>query len=391
MPPRSEGAHTRGPCAISDECGGCALIDDPYENQLRLKRERVLTAMRAHSELAGIEVAHCLAAPERLDYRNRAKLAVFAGDGVPRIGLYQRGTNRIVDLAECVVTKPALRRAVGAVRHWLENHRLARPDGPVMVVDLRAGLRGRWHLTLVLDDVHIDPRTLPLESLIAANPDIEGIAVNFGDPSSSYPMGETTAVVAGAETFDALVPTDDGETGVAVAVPVGGFFQVATALLPAIHSRMRSHLESDGPLCDAYCGVGVHGLMIERGRSGPGAFVLGVEESEAATSAARTNARRLGIDARYVRGRVEDILAAELEARPMRRFVLNPARAGCRKAALDTLLRVERASIAYLSCNPDTLARDLAILVRGGLEVREVLPLDLMPQTDQVEVLALIA
>lgn len=347
--------------------------------------------MRTRSELAGIEIADCLAAPERLDYRNRAKLAVFAGDGVPRIGLYQRGTNRIVDLADCVVTQPALRRAVGAVRRWLADHHLARPDGPVMVVDLRAGLGGRWHLTLVLDDIHVDPKTLPLASLTAANPEVEGIAVNFGDPSSSYPMGETTAVVAGAETFDALVPTGEGEAGVAFAVPVGGFFQVATALLPAIHSRMRSHLDGEGPLCDAYCGVGVHGLMIERARSGRAAFVLGIEESAAATSAAQTNARRLGIDARYVRGRVEDVIAGELEARPLRRFVLNPARAGCRKAALDALLRVERASIAYLSCNPDTLARDLAILVRGGLEVREVLPLDLMPQTDQVEALALIA
>jgi 23S rRNA (uracil1939-C5)-methyltransferase len=391
MSARSESTREHGHCAISDECGGCALIDESYENQLRLKRERVLAAVRAHSELDGLEVASCLAAPETLDYRNRAKLAVFAGDGTPRIGLYQRGTNRIVDLSECVVTQPILRRAVGAVRRWLADHELARPGGPVMVVDLRAGMRGRWHLTLVLDDVRVDPKTLPLEALTAANPDIEGIAVNFGDPSSSYPMGETTSVVAGAETFDTLVPTADDEAGVAFAVPVGGFFQVATALLPAIHARMRSHLDGDGPLCDAYCGVGVHGLMIERARSDPSAFVLGIEESEAATSAARTNARRLGIDARYVSGRVEDLLAGELESRPVRRFVLNPARAGCRRPALDALLRVERARIAYLSCSPHSLSRDLAILVRGGLEVREVVPLDLMPQTDQVEALALIA
>lgn len=260
-----------------------------------------------------------------------------------------------------------------------------------MVVDLRAGAHGRWHLTLVVDDVHLDPKALPLESLTATNLDIEGIAVNFGDPSSSYAMGETTSVAAGAGTFEALVPAANREAGVAFVVPVGGFFQVATSLLPAIHARMRSHLDCDGPLCDAYCGVGVHGLMIERARSDPDAFVLGIEESEAATSAARTNAQRLGIAARYVRGRVEDLLAGELESRPLRRVVLNPARAGCRRPALDALLRVGGARIAYLSCNPDTLARDLAILVRGGLEVGEVLPLDLMPQTDQVEALALIA
>jgi 23S rRNA (uracil1939-C5)-methyltransferase len=204
-------------------------------------------------------------------------------------------------------------------------------------------------------------------------------------------MGGSTTVVAGHETFDAIVPAADGEAGVVFSVPVGGFFQVATALLPAIHARMRSHLDRDGPLCDAYCGVGVHGLMIERTRSGPNAFVLGIEESAAATSAARTNARRIGIEARYVQGRVEDLLAGELESRPARRFVINPARAGCRRPVLDALLRVEGARIAYLSCNPDTLARDLAVLVRGGLEVDEVLPLDLMPQTDQVEALALIA
>jgi 23S rRNA (uracil1939-C5)-methyltransferase len=391
MSERAEETHARGPCAISHECGGCALIDEPYEVQLRRKRERVLAALGAHSELRGVDVSRCLEAPERLDYRNRAKLAVFASDGVLRVGLYRRGTNRVVDLAECVVTQPSLRRSVASLRRWLADFRLARPEGPVMVVDLRAGARDRWHLTLVVDDSSVDPRALPLESLAAANPDIEGIAVNFGDPSSSYPMGSMTSVLAGRGTFDAIVPVADGEAGVVFSVPVGGFFQVATSLLPTIHARMRSHLDCDGPLCDAYCGVGVHGLMIERARSDPDAFVLGIEESEAATSAARTNAQRLGIEARYVQGRVEDVLAAELESRPVRRFVINPARAGCRRAVLDALLRVEGARIAYLSCNPDTLSRDLAVLVRGGLEVGEVLPLDLMPQTDQVEALALIA
>lgn len=377
-------------CPIATDCGGCARIAEPYVEQLAWKTERVRAALARHGALAGVEVESCLAAPERWRYRNRAKLAVAGSGGVVRVGLYQRGTNRIVDLAPCVVQRPVLQRGLEHVRHWLASHGLAAPEGPVFYVDLREMSGGRFHATFVVAANDARAAHIPYDDLFTACTELGGIAVNFGNPASSYPMGEATRVVSGGETFDAPLSDESGELA-SFAVPVSGFFQVATSLLPEAHRRMRAHLGEDGALYDLYCGVGVHGLMIEWDRATRSPGIVGIEESTPACAAARANADRFGVPARYLAGRVEKLLDTALAAQTATRFVLNPGRSGCRPRVLELLGRAAEARIAYLSCNPETLARDLAALVTNSdLRAQRVIPLDLMPQTDHVEALALL-
>ena len=378
-------------CPIATGCGGCARIAEPYAKQLAWKTERVRAALARYEVLGGVEIEPCIAAPEPWRYRNRAKLAVADSDGVVRLGLYRRGTNRIVDLAPCVVQRPVLQGGLESVRKWLASRRLAAPAGPVFYVDLREMTGGRFHATFVVAERDERAAQIRFDELRAMCPEVGGIAVNLGNPDSSYPIGMTTRGVSGGDTFDAPFP--DGRGGVtSFAVPVSGFFQVATSLLPEVHRRMREHLGDDGVLYDLYCGVGVHGLMIEKDRGGTSAGIVGVEESTPACGAARTNAERLGIPARYLAGRVEDLLSASLAEQPATRLVLNPGRSGCKPRVLEAVGEIAGARVAYLSCNPDTLARDLAVLsVERGLRTRRVTPLDLMPQTDHVEALALLS
>ncbi len=377
-------------CPIAAECGGCARITEPYVEQLAWKTKRVRAALARHEALAGVEVESCLAAPEPWRYRNRAKLAVAGSGDDVRIGLYQRGTNRIVDLAPCMVQRPVLQRGVEHVRRWLAVHGLAVPAGPVFYVDLREMSGERFHATFVVARNDARAARVPYDDLLAACTELGGIAVNFGDPASSYPMGEATHVVSGGDTFDAPLSGEGGELA-SFAVPVSGFFQVATSLLPEVHRRMRAHLGDSGVVYDLYCGVGVHGLMIERDRAVRSPGIVGIEESMPACAAARANADRFGVPSRYLAGRVEDLLDAALAEQASTRFVLNPGRSGCKPGVLELLGRAAEARIAYLSCNPDTLARDLAALAtKSGLRARRVTPLDLMPQTDHVEALALL-
>lgn len=386
--PESEGAATA--CAIADECAACARIADPYASQLRWKTERVRAALARYPVLASVEVEACVAACRPWHYRNRAKLAVSETDGAVRIGLYGRGTNRVVDLAPCVVQRPVLQRGIEGVRRWLRDHRLAWPRGPVFYLDLREVSGSRFHATVVVAAREDRATRLPFDELHATCPDLVGVAVNFGNPDSSYPIGAKTLVITGGATFDAPLP--DGDGGIATfAVPVAGFFQVAVSLLPDVHRRMRAHLGYEGPLYDLYCGVGVHGVMVERDRGNASAGIVGIEDSADACAAARANAERFGVRARYLEGRVEDRLPAVLAERSGTRFVLNPGRSGCRPNVLRALGETAGVRIAYLSCSPDTLARDLALLSENGLGVRGVVPLDLMPQTDHVEALAVLA
>ena len=392
-------------CAIADECGGCSLIGTTYSSQLEARRSRVRAELASYERLAGVDVAACVAAPANSRYRNRAKVAVGVEGDSLRIGLYARGTNHIVDLAPCRVQRPAVQAALESVRVWLEIHRLARPAGPVIYLDLRESLGGRCHITLVVGDDDLDPSALPVDDLIERCPEIEGVAINYGSAVSSYPMGDVTRAVLGDGHFAAPAYELTGDA-MWFRVPAAGFFQVAPALLRDIHLRMFEYLISGDDVAagvlDLYCGVGVHGLAIagiahERDASREYRLV-GIEASGAAVDAAQNNAARLGVDARFVADRVDDVLEDVLHDLPAKFFddrsapavILNPGRAGCRRAVLDALIAYRPMRVAYLSCDPRTLARDLDVLAEAGAGLRAVIPYDLMPQTDHVETLALI-
>jgi 23S rRNA (uracil-5-)-methyltransferase RumA len=374
-------AGERLSCPVARSCGGCALIDEPYEAQLRFKTELVRTALRQWPDLPVDRVESCLPAPVRRDYRNRAKLAVAAHGGGVRVGLFHRGTNQIVDLAPCRVQRPVLQDALERLRRWLARHRLARPAGPVFYLDLREAAGGHCHVTLVVDGTEVDAEELPLDALAEGWPGLIGVAVNFGDASSSFPLGPVTRIVLGESTFDVAVPVAGK-----FAVPPGGFFQAAPPALAAVHDLMASHLAGAGTIFDLYCGVGVHGLSVA-GRPGGSPRVVGIEESASLVEAARSNASRLELNAAYETGRVEERLASWSVACPSDGIILNPGRSGCRPPVLEALTATHPACIAYLSCNPTTLARDLAAL---RIPPTRIIPLDLLPHTNQIETLTLL-
>lgn len=376
-------------CPVAADCGGCAWIGRPYAEQRRRKTAAVRDALAAVCGLDTIEVLDCAPAPRRTAYRNRAKLAVLDSGERVDLGLFRTGSNRVVDLAPCRVQGEAGLATVERVGRWLGRKRLAAPGGPVKHVDVREAAAGRAHLTLVLDRTLEESAELPVDELRAEAPELVGISVNVNPARSSYVFGPQTRTLWGERSFRIEV-AGPGGAPVAFEVPATGFFQVNVDPLPVLHERMAQHLGADGPLLDLYCGVGLHGLMLGlRLGHAPGALV-GVEESAASAACARRNADRVGIGARFVTGRVERVLPGVLEEQAPRRVILNPGRAGCKPPALEGLGDSTARRLAYVSCNPAALARDLAVLVGAGFRVVEVQPFDLMPQTDHVEVLALL-
>jgi 23S rRNA (uracil1939-C5)-methyltransferase len=242
-------------------------------------------------------------------------------------------------------------------------------------------------LTLVLDrDVELEARAL--DALGDGWKELSGVAVNVGNPASSYPLGPRFRNVRGGPTF--LTPPVAGSQDLQLEVPAGGFFQVSTSSLPKLHEITASHLDVGGVLYDLYCGVGLHGIAVAAGVPGP-SRLRGVDGSAALIECARRNAERGGVvDAVYVTGRVGNVLPKLIKDEPPGRAILNPGRSGCERRVIPQLAASPLTRLVYLSCNPTTLARDLSGLVAGGLRVTRILPLDLMPHTDQVEVLALL-
>ncbi len=409
-------------CDVSDACGGCPWLDVPYPAQLDRKGETVQRALAGEEALAGVEIQPCLPSPWPQTYRNRAKLAV-RGEKQVRLGLFERGSDRLVGTETCTIHRPVIQAALPTIAAWLGDHGLAAPGGPVRYVDVREarprppaeeprsrgrgrsrppmagrsqepGPSGAVHLTLVVDR-EIETGRIPAAELDRRlKSELAGLAININPHDSSYVFGEQTRRVWRAARFAPPLPGNWPGADLWLQVPATGFFQVNASQIPPLAERIAAHLEpaGDGPWLDLYSGIGTWGICTAHVRGGSPPALLGIEEHPRAADCAQANARAAGLarQARYLPGRVEDLLDEWTpETRPAA-AVLNPGRPGCRPAVLDALVAARPSRLAYLSCNPATLARDLAHLVRGGLFVSSVLPVDMMPHTEQVEALALL-
>ncbi|HEY0798690.1 MAG TPA: methyltransferase domain-containing protein, partial [Candidatus Baltobacteraceae bacterium] len=178
--------------------------------------------------------------------------------------------------------------------------------------------------------------------------------------------------------------------GVRFRVSAGSFFQINGVMVGKIFAFMKPLVQAATPnIVDLYCGAGTFALFFAK----QGAQVVGIEENPYAVVEARANAELNDVQtrARFIAGRVERMLRAGPGAEALAAaevVFLDPPRKGSDPATLEAIIEAEVPRVWYLSCNPATLARDLAHLVRGGYELDLVQPFDMFPQTGHIEALA---
>lgn len=364
-------------CPHGDDCGACAYLGESYRNQLARKRDILDRALGRYDRLRDAQLLPCLPSPQVAGYRNRAKLAVGLSrhSRHTKVGYFRAGTREIVDARECQVLVPELADTALRLRRFIGS--MGSPPRELRHLDLRCGTDPtRHHLTLVYRATTCP--NFPLDALRKNCPAVNGISVNLN------PRGGPQ-VIRGAITplwGEREIWVD--HAGYRMRVSPGSFFQVNLALLPSIHRKMSEFLAEGGVLVDLYAGVGTHGLALRPQFH----RVLFVEGSRSSVADLKSTIRR---------HEVEDVdIAATSVERSLRRlrdgnpdaFVLNPSRAGASESVLQVIVDSPAKKIAYLSCDPTTLSRDLDFLQARKFETRVVQPIDMMPQTRQVEALA---
>ncbi len=395
MEPPRPATPPREICAAAARCGGCALLGVDPREQLEFKREVVLRALRDVPGVPEHKVAPTLAAPRARGYRGRAKLAVAQVRGDVLIGLFRPGSNLVEDAAPCVVHRPVIQGAIEPLRGWIAAHGLGAPAGPIKHVDLREVAGRRVHLTLVSTARRQAFRRSTIADLRERMGDtLASLALNHSPERTAYIFGERTDVLVGGDRFVSPLPRRSTFPS-SLQVPILGFAQLDADQVPRVARRMLSHLRvaPTGTWYDLYCGVGTWGLSLAHRMGGARVGrIVGVEEHPGAVACARANAAELGLagGTEFIADRVEHALPRLVRRSPPDVVILNPARGGCREGVLRALTDQAAAAMAYLSCNPYTLARDLTWLTRHVYQVDQVIPLDMMPQTDQVEALALL-
>jgi 23S rRNA (uracil1939-C5)-methyltransferase len=352
-------------------------LRQPYRAQLEKKRRWLIDALEEKVRHDKPQVLPTLPSPKIDGYRNRSKMAISSDrDHRSSLGYFQRRSREVVDAPSCGVLVPELLETTRRLRRLLNSP--TRFPFSLRHIDLRCGSDPtRQHLTLVIKSE--TPPKLPIEAISEVCPHVAGIGVNLNPKGGPQVIKGRIDPVAGVR--EVFVES----AGLSLRVSPGSFFQVNLGLLPEIHSRMAQFLGKGNLLIDLYAGVGTHGLALRQSFR----RVLCVEgvRSSVADGRATINA-----------GRVDNV---EILANPIHRaqrrlrsekpdaVILNPSAAGSERSTLDMVSASPARRLAYLSCDPTTLSRDLAMLIRGGFKLVTVQAIDMMPQTRQVEALAL--
>ncbi|RPI26680.1 MAG: 23S rRNA (uracil(1939)-C(5))-methyltransferase RlmD [Acidobacteria bacterium] len=371
-----------GSCSQSRECTGCPLIHLDYEAQLKLKEEQVRSFLEPHLQRASILPVQPADPP--LGYRATAKLSVRTIGEKVIVGLFRTGSHEVIDTTDCPAHHPLVNGVAMAIKEELQ--RIVRRGEPFKKSATRlrhAVIRvspafGKSMVTFVLreDDDRL-VKTLS-KGVNRRVPAVVSVHKNLNTGPTSQVFGPETKLVWGyPDLLDRIGPDR-------ILLSPVSFFQAHHGQAAWIYALVRRWAElkpSDSAL-DLYCGVG--GITMSLARDA--GMALGVEASAEAVRDAKRNAGLNSLE--NCRFRVADAahLGKVLGKREMPAVVtLNPPRSGAAVEVLKQAAQLEPRSIIYVSCSPETLARDLQVLARIGFRAAQVQPVDMFPQTPHVE------
>ncbi len=378
-------------CSVFGECGGCQVQHLAYPAQLRWKRSIVENALRRLGGILGARVGEPVGMDDPRAYRNKmalvvahARVDVEAPPVAPTsFGFYAARTHDVVPIETCPIVMPELNAALAGLWNAARDPSTAPAFASARHVVARAGLATGESVVSITSDRPAPELAARGPALAEKLPGVVGIANSFEPASENAVMGRKHLGVFGkAEMTEAI-------DGIRFRVSPASFFQVNSEMVGRIFAYLAPHVRAGQRVIDLYCGAGTFALFFAK----YGATVVGVEENPNAVREAKANAALNGVEDRttFASGRVEATLRSKYgrDALAAADIVfLDPPRKGGDEATFAALVAARVPHIWYLSCNPATLARDLAQLVAGGYRLGGVQPFDMFPQTGHIEALA---
>jgi 23S rRNA (uracil1939-C5)-methyltransferase len=377
--------RVRARCRHYGVCGGCDLQHMAWERQAELKTRLVarLLGKALGVEPEALPVFDTLAPEQPWGHRGKIGMRLAADEGGVRVGLLARRSNDVVDLRECPVQDEAGNALAGRLIDAVHRLRVpaGEPKGPpglrALLVRVAPGT-GELGVVLVGNAMRLDA----LSPLIQAARDAGAVQVayNFHPDPGPQLIGRRTTLVWGKPRLQAQV------AGVHYLISPGAFFQTSAWGATALVETVRQATPPGGDVLDLYCGGG----LLTLGLVGHARRLVGIEENTTAVDDANKALKLNGFsDVSFVAGRVEEKLAGVLEDRRFSAVVLDPPKAGAEVAVLDAVARHRPGRIVYVACDPYGLARDAALLAERGYRFEGAQPIDMFPQTAEVETVAI--
>lgn len=383
---KQSGKNNNSVCPVVNKCGGCQLLHLDYAQQLKTKQKQIEALLGKFAKpepIIGME--------EPYHYRNKVH-AVFDHDrkGNPVSGVYEAGTHRVVPVESCLLEDRQADAIIGTIRGMLKSFKIRTYDedtdfGLLRHVLVRKGFHsGQIMVVLVLSSPILPSKNNFVKALLKQHPEITTIVINVNDKRTSMVLGEKEQVIYGKGFIE------DSLCGKTFRISPKSFYQVNTTQTEILYGKAieLAGLTGKETVIDAYCGIGTISLIAAEHVK----KVIGVELNPDAVRDANTNASRNKItnvdfynkDA----GEFMSQLAAQGESADL--VFMDPPRTGSDERFLNSLCTLAPERIVYISCNPETLERDLKYLAKNKYKVQRMIPVDMFPGTYHVESIILL-
>ena len=374
-------------CPVNKKCGGCQYLSKSYKEQLKIKQTKVQTLLKDFGKVRPI-----LGMEDPYHYRNKVH-AVFHRDRKGNVicGTYEAGTHRVVPVEDCLIEDEKSQEIIRSIRDLLKSFKIKTYNedtgyGLLRHVLVRRGFSsGEILVVLVLSSPIMPSKNNFVKALRKVHPEITTVVMNVNNKHTSMILGDRQQVLYGPGYIK------DQLCGCSFRISPKSFYQVNPKQTELLYNTAISFANLTGKetIIDAYCGIGTIGLAAAKKAK----KVIGIELNPDAVKDARINAKENHYkNAEYILGDAGKVMVEMAKnGQQVDVVFMDPPRAGSDHTFMDSVAKLGPKRVVYISCNPETLARDLKYFKKKGYEAQKIQPVDMFCWCDHLETVCLLS
>ena len=379
-------------CPICQRCGGCSYRHINYEEELKIKKQKVSDCISRIGNLKYVTVNDTIASKNINNYRNKTIMPLgLDNNGDLMMGFYSKNSHRIVNCDNCKLQNDSFTEISRIFKKWLLDSKQSIYDEQTQQGNIRnlyiriAEGTDEIILCIVSQQLYLNNEDELISMMTKAVPNIKGIIINQNDKDTNVVLGDKYRTIWGNDyIIDTL-------SGLKFKLSVPSFYQVnhdQTEVLYNIASQL-AEVTPDKTVLDLYCGTGTIGLTMARSAK----KIIGIDIVKEAIDNARDNATLNNIcNAEFIcldLSKAADVILNKKEKIDV--VIIDPPRKGCDAKLISVIGKISPDKVIYISCDPATLARDLKIFDEIGYKTNCAQPVDMFPRTFHVETVTLLS
>lgn len=367
------------------DCGGCQIQELEYQKQLDIKTNEVKQVISRIGKLEDVTIHETLGMDKPLRYRNKAQFPIQKSGNTPIIGFYKKKSHDIIPMDKCVIQHDINDKIVKIIKTYINAYNVSVYDekthtGVLRHLVTKIGFTTKEVMVVLVANGKKLPYLSELASVLKDNvPGFKTLVVNENREKTNVILGKENRVVYGEGKINDYI----GDLVFEIS-PLS-FFQVNPIQTEVLYNKALEYadLQENDTVFDIYCGIGTISLFLAQKAK----KVYGIEIVADAIKDAKINAQINNLDnVEFYVGKAEEVVPKMYgEGKTANVVVVDPPRKGCDEKVLDTIVSMSPDKVVYVSCNPSTLARDLAYLDERGYKCVEIQPVDMFPHTMHVE------